>query len=171
MSAAAIVIVVISAVLVVILLLLEPPLASWWRAPRVALRDLRSIRKLQGDAPAPSPVTKLFEWREGQWSKLAGALGALGVTLLVALVGASLDAESASSEKKAKEPAAQATPQPIPKHGKAAAADSDGDEDPQVVVSIVIGMSWLLATAAWQRARVVQNAYTGEVGRLMRITP
>lgn len=157
-STTAVVVSAVAAVAALVLILVEPRMAGWWRAPRIAMRDLRACRRLSDPTV---PVTKFFEWRTSQWSKLAGGLAALGVTLLVALVGAHLDSDEVVEEK-----VVSADAQGESSTTTTTTTSSDGDA--QVVVMILVGTTWVAAAFAWQRTRVAQNGYTQEVGRLMR---
>jgi hypothetical protein len=131
--------------------LLQPRLVGWFRAPSLTIEELRAFRLL--DDPT-GPVRTYFEWREAQWSQLAKGLAAAGVTLLIALVGATLDSAKTVTERtQGGSAAAKVTTTEIPAEDAASSA-------------VAIGVLWIAAAAAWSETQNVQRGYVADVARL-----
>lgn len=130
-----------------------PILLGWLRTPSIPLGQLRAIRR---SADPVSPVKAYYEWREGQWTQLAKGAAALGVTLLVAVTGASLDSAKTVRETT-----------------HANASEKTTSTHVSVTASYAVGLgilaAWAVAIGAWREARYVDDGFLADAARVSRL--
>ena len=136
-----------AAAVLIVSVVLAPRLLRWFRAPSLTIAELRAFRVL--DNPA-EPVKTFFDWRQAQWSQLAKGLGAAGVAVLLAVVGAGLDGAKTVTERSGTTVKETTT---------------DVSTDGAAASGLAIGVLWLAALAAWAEAQTVQRGFVADAAR------
>ena len=100
-------------------------------------------------------LSAFYGWRQDLWSGLARGTGAIAVALLLALVGASLEAGKTVKEE---------VPEPPAEVSSTVVTPSDVTTSPATLA--LIGGLAVFGTGVWFRARAVQREFARDVARL-----
>jgi len=98
-------------------------------------------------------VTTFYEWRQNHWTVIARGCGALAVSLLLALVGASLEAGKTVTEEPTN-----------PTGGGRTVTRTEADTSPEVLG--LVGGLLVLGSSAWFRTRALHREFSADIGRL-----
>jgi hypothetical protein len=147
----------VSSAVVVVVVSLAIALRPWPFPPSLTSEEINGFVRQNGADPGrgTEALSTFYAWRQDIWTVVARGAGAFAVALLLALVGASLEAGKTVTTKSTGATA---------KANTKTVAETDSKTSP-AVLALVLGLS-VFAVAAWQRSRAVQREFAADVGRL-----
>ena len=143
-------------VLVAALVTLRP----WPFPPSLTIDELNGFSRLNLTDPGhgADAMATFYEWRQDQWGVLARGFGALAVTLLLTLVGASIETGKTVTAE---------APSPAGR-GVATTITTTRSETSPAVLALVGGLV-LLGGAAWLRSRALHGEFATDIGRITEL--
>jgi hypothetical protein len=132
-------------------------LRPWPFPPSLTLDELNGLARLNASDPGggTGALSSFYGWRQDLWSVLTRGCAAFAVALLLALVGATLEAGKTVKVT---------TTGPTPEARSTSVTSTETKTSPEVLA--LIGGLIVLSTAAWLRSRAVQREFAADAGRL-----
>jgi len=132
-------------------------LRPWPFPPSLTIDELNGFARLNATDPGSGTgaLSSFYGWRQDLWSVLTRGCAAFAVALLLALVGATLEAGKTVKV---------IMNGPSPKARSTSVTSTEAKTSPAVLA--LIGGLMVLSTAAWLRSRAVQREFAADAGRL-----
>lgn len=123
--------------------------------------QLNGFARLNGKDPGSgtNALTTFYGWRQDQWTALARGLGALAIAILLALIGATIDASKVVREITEDAASEEA--------GSVTVTTTEAMTSPEFLA--LFGAVVILSGGVWLRSRAIHREFADDADRLSKI--